>query len=72
MALNATTLAAAIKAKLLADCGAVDDTPLDEFCDAIAEAVVDHITANAVVSVTTDVQVRTDGGSFVGSSGIIS
>lgn len=51
MALNAATLSAAIKAALLADpgTGALNNAALTKTCDAIASAVVTHITANAVV-----------------------
>lgn len=52
MPLNSATLAAAIKAKRLAALGgAVQDGPeLDADCRAIAEAVVEHVTAFAVVT----------------------
>jgi len=51
MALNATTLGAAIKAALLAEpsSGAVDNAALTATCNAIASAVVSHITAAAIV-----------------------
>jgi hypothetical protein len=51
MALNATTLASAIKAALLADPNtlAQNNASLDAVCTAIAGAVVTHITTNAVV-----------------------
>jgi hypothetical protein len=51
MALSESTLSAAIKANLLAApaAGAVDNAALTALCDAVAAAVVDHITAAAVV-----------------------
>jgi len=51
MALNATTLSAALKAALLADPNttAQNNAALTAVCDAIAATVVAHITANAVV-----------------------
>jgi len=51
MALNATTLANAIKAALLANpaTGAQNNAALDATCTAIATAVVSHITSSAVV-----------------------
>jgi hypothetical protein len=51
MALSATVLSAAMRAKLLAapDVSAVDDEGLTAMCDALAEAVVEHVTAAAVV-----------------------
>lgn len=51
MALSSSVLSAAMRASLLADpdIGAVDDAPLTALCDALAGAVIAHITANAVV-----------------------
>ena len=51
MALNATTLSAAIRVNLLAGgaSGATDNAALTALCDAIAGAVVGHIVASAVV-----------------------
>lgn len=51
MALSSTVLSAAMRAAMLADpdVGAVDGPALTALCDAIAETVVAHITANAVV-----------------------
>jgi hypothetical protein len=59
MALNATTLSAAIKAGLLAngDAQAVDNAALTALCDEVASAVVAHITASAVVTVPVGVAV---------------
>lgn len=52
MALSATTLATAIKSKLLADedSMAVDNAALTALCKAVAEATVDHITSSAVIA----------------------
>jgi hypothetical protein len=63
MALNATTLSAAIKAGLLAngDAQAVDNAALTALCDEVASAVVAHITAQAVVTVPAGVPVATTG-----------
>jgi len=62
MALNPTTLGAAIKAALCANPDpetgidpvslAVDNDQLDAFCSRLASAVVEHIVANAVVTGT--------------------
>ncbi len=50
MALNATTLGAAIRSAILSKGeGITDNAATTALCDAIAEAVVAHITANAVV-----------------------
>lgn len=52
MALSSTTLANLIKSKLLADATthAVDNAALDAFCRCIAEAVIEHLTAAATVT----------------------
>lgn len=54
MALSSSTLAALIKAKLLANpaTGFRAGPGADPFCAAIAEAVIEHITAAAVVTTT--------------------
>jgi hypothetical protein len=55
MALNATTLAALIKANLAAEPSTgfkADDPGADPFCEAIAAAVVQHILSSAVVNVS--------------------
>lgn len=51
MALSAATLSAAMKTALLADpgTGAVNNPALTKVCDAIAQAVVTHITTSAIV-----------------------
>jgi hypothetical protein len=51
MALSASTLSALMRAKLLAapDTNATDGEALTAMCDALAEAVVEHVTAAAVV-----------------------
>jgi hypothetical protein len=59
MALNSTTLSAALRAAMLANpaIGAIDGAGLTAMCDAIASTVVAHITANAVVTVPPGVAV---------------
>ena len=69
MPLSAAVLSADIKARLLANCGAVDDAPLTDFCDEIADAVVSHITANAVVAVTVNTVTACGAGAGTGSGG---
>ena len=52
--LNAESLSAAIKQNLLNAPGSVaneDDSQLQITCDAIAQAIVDHFTASAVVTI---------------------
>jgi hypothetical protein len=52
MALNPAALSALIKSKRLAALGeaAVDNEAMAADCDAIAQAVIEHITAAAVVT----------------------
>lgn len=52
MALNASTLAGLIKSKRLAALGAsgVDNAAMTADCNAIAQAVVEHLLADAVVN----------------------
>lgn len=52
MALNSTTLSALIKTKRLAALGAagVNNAAMTADCDAIAQAVVEHVLAFAVVA----------------------
>lgn len=63
MALSASVLASALEAALLAepDCGAVEGDALTALCNAIADAVVAHIVANAVVTIPPGVPVATTG-----------
>lgn len=51
MALSASVLSAAMRAAMLADpdIEAIDDVRLTKMCDALAGAVVSHITSSAVV-----------------------
>lgn len=49
MSLDAVRLAAALKTKMLDVEGASDNDAMKDFCKAIAEAVVEEITTNAVV-----------------------
>jgi hypothetical protein len=55
MALNASTLSLGIQAKLASKNAALASAGIDlvYLADSIAEAVVEHVTANAVVTVTT-------------------
>jgi hypothetical protein len=62
MALNPTTLASAIKSALQADPQVGDNASLQTLCDAIAQAVVSHIVANAVVTVPPGVPIAGTGG----------
>lgn len=55
MAMNASTLGALMKSKLDTAIGAAlgdDDTNRDAICTALAEAVVEHLAANADVRIT--------------------
>lgn len=54
MALSTPTLSAAMRAAMLAEpsISAIDGPALTAFCDALAGAIVTHITANAVVNPT--------------------
>jgi hypothetical protein len=53
MALNPASLGSLIKSEIIAVYGAPDDDQrLTNFCNAVANAVVSHITANAIVTVT--------------------
>jgi hypothetical protein len=64
MALNASTLAALIKSKLLADAAnskAVDNAALTSLCSCVAQACVEHIVAAAVVTIPPGVAVATAG-----------
>lgn len=63
MALSSAVLSAAMRAALLADPGiqAIDGPALTKLCDAIAEAVVAHITGAAVVTIPPGVPVATTG-----------
>lgn len=71
MALDAAVLSAAIEAAMLADgsIGAVKCAGLTGLCDAIAGAVVAHITSAAVV-VPTALLAPPGGGSVTGVGGI--
>lgn len=53
MALSDSVLSGLIKSEIIGKFGpALTDAELKKFCDALAKAVVDHITASAQVSVT--------------------
>jgi hypothetical protein len=61
MALSASTLKTALKTALIDEAGAQDNTATDKLAEVIANAVVDHITANAVVTVASGIPVATTG-----------
>lgn len=64
MPLSASVLAASLKTAFLADPDtlAVEGDPLDSLCKVIADVVVAHVIANAVVTVPPGVAVATAGG----------
>lgn len=70
MALNSSTLSSAIFAAIE---GAFGDTPkqgeesLRKFTDSLAESIVEHITANAVVSTTVNIT-QVNGSPTVGAT----
>lgn len=49
MALDPTALSDELKAKMLEVPDASDNEAMKKFCDAIAQAIIEHIKANAVV-----------------------
>lgn len=49
MAMNATTLKAALKARLISDAGATDNAALDQLCEVLADEIINHITTNGEV-----------------------
>ena len=61
MAMSAATLKTALKAALIADAGATDNTATDKLAEVIATTVVAHIVANAVVTVASGIAVETTG-----------
>lgn len=61
MAMSSPTLSALIKTKIKATSTVADDAELTKFCDAVAAAVVEHITAAAVVTVASGIAVSTTG-----------
>ena len=63
MALSSSALSALIRAGMLSRPAiqAIDNAALTDLCDAIASAVVTHITAAAVVTVPPGVAVATTG-----------
>lgn len=63
MALSATVLSGLVRAKVLAnpDVQGVDGDALTGLCDAIAQAVVEHVVAAAVVTIPPGVPVATAG-----------
>lgn len=74
MALNASSLSAAIKANLMTEFGLPPDKEPDDMeklCKAIADAVVSHITANATVVGSVTVAVATGKGAIDPGTGKI-
>ncbi len=63
MALNPGALSSSLRAAMLASPAiqAIDGPGLTALCDAIANAVVSHITASAVVTVAPGIPVTTAG-----------
>jgi len=63
MALSAPVLSAALRAGLLArpETQAQDDEALTAMCDVIAETVIAHMVANALVTIPPGVPVATTG-----------
>lgn len=72
MAMNSSTLAGAMKTKLLAAGFSYGDDQVDDALQAIAEAVVEHITANAEVSsgIAVSVDTETGAGNTTGAGSI--
>ena len=64
--MNAATLSSALRAKLVLRAWAPDNAALTELCDDIAAAVVEHITASAVV-VPTALVAPSGGGPVTGT-----
>lgn len=62
MALTESSLSTKLQTELDNLLTIVDSTQLQKFCDAIAKAVVDEVTTNAVVPAGIAVQVSTDTG----------
>lgn len=72
MALNADALSESIKTKLKDNLGLDSEPPqMDKVCKAIAEAVVSHITANAMVIGSVTVAVATGKGAIDPGTGKI-
>lgn len=63
MALNISAMSALLRSEMLArpDIQAIDNAALTDLCDAIATAVVQHITAAAVLVVAAGIPVATAG-----------
>lgn len=61
MALNAVVLKLALKAALIADAGALNNTATDKLAEVIATAVVNHLKNYAVVTVASGIPVATTG-----------
>lgn len=73
MAMNKPGLAGEIKAKIEAKYGkaADDGALLQKFCEAVAEAVIDHITTNAQVTTAGTVTSGPGAGGSTAATGTI-
>jgi hypothetical protein len=73
MSLSAAGLGAKIKDEIIAKLGSpTDSTQLEKVSDAIGKAVVDYITANAIVSSTGTVTSGAGAGGAVTATGTVS
>lgn len=73
MPLSAVTLSAAIKTKVEAEFDVEDATLLQGFSDCVAEAIVEHIQANALVTLTSaSVTTGAGAGGLVVGTGTVS
>lgn len=73
MALTKASLSSRIQTNVIAALGTpADSTQLQKFADAVAQAVVDEIHSNGVVSVTGTVTSGTGAGGSVTATGTVS
>jgi hypothetical protein len=70
--LNASQLATLIKTNIQAQFNITEEPILQQFCDAVAQAVVQHITASALVNTTGVVTSGAGAGGAVTSTGTVS
>lgn len=72
MPMSKPTLSALIKSKITATATVTDDAELVKFCDALADAIVTHILASALVTLTTATVTSGAGsGGLVAGTGVI-
>ena len=62
MPLSAATLKTEISSAIVSALGVTDPTKTDDFADALATAIVDHITANSTVTGTATVATGSSAG----------